>query len=165
MTNICKSNGSVVGMQVSVSYTKIKDRKTTRVTIHKCSTNQSASLMKHHWRDIVLIRDITHVCYASNRSLPHRICKERKKARGTKAKNVAAQHFPHCLFMNYSSTEPPTPHHFGRNSSQIGTYLWIGSCQREIPLTVKKGKKRNPTECVLIHHSKAIGFKTEAVRL
>lgn len=29
-------------MQVSVSYTKIKDRKTTRVTIHKCSTNQSA---------------------------------------------------------------------------------------------------------------------------
>lgn len=91
--------------------------------------------------------------------------KERMKARGTKAKNVAAQHFPHCLFMNYSSTEPPTPHHFGRNSSQTGTYLWIGSCQREIPLTVKKGKKRNPTECVLIHHSKAIGFKTEAVRL
>lgn len=69
--NICKSNGSVVGMQVSMSYTKIKDRKTTRVTIHKCSTNALVSLpalMKHHWRDIVLIRDITHVCYASNRS-------------------------------------------------------------------------------------------------
>lgn len=61
----------------------------------------------------------------------------------------------------YSFTKPPSLHHAGRNQSQTGTYLWT----LLLPERNSFYSEKKPLNMLNIHHSKAIGFKTEAARL
>lgn len=93
----------------------------------------------------------------------------RKKGRWVmKARGKKTKMWPYSIFLiaffvclKYSSKKPPTLHHVGRNQSQTGTYLWT----LLLPESNSSSSEKKPIESALIHHSKAIGFETEAARL
>lgn len=136
--------------------------------------NQFASLpalVKQHWRDTLLKQYKgypTHVCYTSNWKLSHIICKKRGGENESKSKEgqkCGSARFSLSLFFlcvcAHSSKKPPTLHHVGRNQSQTGTYLWTLLLPEKNSSYIEK----SPLNVWLIHHSKAIGFETEAARL
>lgn len=124
-------------------------------------------MVKNQWKDNVLRHYKgypAHFCYTSNWVLSYRICKgSGVKVRGKKTECVVTWDFPHCFLvcLNYRSKRPPTLHHAERNQSQTGTYFWT------LPLPDRNSScsQKSLLDVQLIHHFKAIGFKTEAAKL
>lgn len=68
--------------------------------------------------------------------------------------------FCFCLLTSYFQKATHTPTTQGETSLKLAPIYGVCFCQRKIPLSLKK----SPLNLWLIHHSKAIGFETEAVK-